>query len=60
MLKKKFESSCTFDTFKLFFPQKKFARLHIGPWMACNIVSIKTGKVGKNVGFSGTHRTSDI
>ena len=26
--------------------------------MARNIVSTKTGKVGKNVGFSGTHRTS--
>ena len=30
-LKKKFESSFTFDTFKLFFHQKKFARFQIGP-----------------------------
>ena len=28
--------------------------------MACNINSIKTGQVGKNGGFSGTHRTSYI
>ena len=26
-----FESSFTFDTFKLFFPKKIFARLQIGP-----------------------------
>jgi hypothetical protein len=32
----------------------------IEPWMACNIDSIKTGEVGKNVGFSGTHTTSYI
>ena len=42
----------------LFFPPKKFACLQIGPEIARNIVSIKTGMVGKNVGFSGTHRTS--
>ena len=28
--------------------------------MACNIDSIKTGKIGKNGGFSGIHRTEFI
>ena len=46
----------TFDTFKLFFT-KKIACLQIRPQMARNIDSIKTGKVGKNGGSSGTHRT---
>ena len=31
LLKKKFESSFTFDTFKLFFHQKKLARFQIRP-----------------------------
>ena len=30
-VEKKFESTFTFDTFILFFPQKKFACLQIGP-----------------------------
>ena len=61
MLKKKFESSFTFVTFKLFLNQKKFAHFQIGPQMVHNIDSKKkTALVGIKWGFSGTHRTSYI
>ena len=46
MLKKKFESSFTFDTFKLFFHQKKLAQ------MTHNIDLKRTGQIGKKWGFS--------
>ena len=42
------------------FPPKKFAYQLIGPKVARNIDSIKTGQIGKKWGFSGTHRTSYI
>ena len=58
MLKFFFKSSFTFDTFILFFQKKKFARLQIGLYIGRNIALIKTGKIGKNVGFSGTNGTS--
>ena len=53
-----FESTFTFGTFKLFFTKKKFACLQIGPQMARNNGSIKTGLIGKIQGFSATNRTS--
>ena len=53
MLKKKFESSFTFVTFKLFLNQKKFAHFQIGPQMVHNIDSKKPGLVGIKWGFSG-------
>ena len=48
------KNSVTFDTFKLFFHQKKFAHLQIGPYMACNSDSKKTGQAGEN-GVSQEH-----
>ena len=43
---KKIESSFTFDTFKLFFHQKKLAQ------MTHNIDLKRTGQIGKKWGFS--------
>ena len=45
-LLKKIESSFTFDTFKLFFHQKKLAQ------MTHNIDLKRTGQIGKKWGFS--------
>jgi hypothetical protein len=47
-LKKKFESSFTFVTFKLFFAKKKFELLHIILKRARNNKKIKTDEIGIN------------
>ena len=46
MLKKKFESSFTFGTFKLFLPKNNFGFLYIILQRACNIKKIKTDGLG--------------
>ena len=51
MLKKKFESSFTFVTFKLFLNQKKFAHFQIGPQMVHNIDSKKNCFGRHKMGF---------
>ena len=52
LLKKIFESSFTFDTFKLFFHQKKLTWFQFRLQMAHGIDLKRTGQIGKKWGFS--------